>query len=142
MKKFPSKFFDLLKGVFSKVIQLFKNIRKSIIIKKAEKEITDRLVQFKIDFDKFMNEYYDYLPLPQGKSIIQNTLKSGKTFYLIVFNDVRKKNAMVLEIFSDPYFPLPSRYNLLQKIDITTFMDKIKENMQYSFESSKKTFLN
>ncbi len=135
-------FRDMLKNLFSKFSSLFNGIRKIIIIKSAEREISKKLSHFKEDFDNFMNEYYDYLPLPQGKSIIQNTLKSGKTFYLVVFNDVRKKHVSVIEIFSDPYFPLPSQYNLFQKIDITDFMDKIKENMQGIIDSRKKSFLN
>lgn len=140
------KFFEWIKKLYDAVLSgvstFFKGIKKWVVIRRAEKEITERLVKFKRDFDKFMNEYYDYLPLPQGKSIIQNTLKSGKTFYLVIFNDIRKKYATVVEIFSDPYFPLPSQYDLLQKIDITAFMDKIRENMQNTLERKKKVFLN
>ncbi|MEN2998026.1 MAG: hypothetical protein ABDH28_03200 [Brevinematia bacterium] len=142
IKAFLSGVGNFFKNSFLSITKPFKEIRKKIIIRKAEREITEKLTRFKSDFDSFMNEYYEYLPLPQGKSIIQNTLKSGKTFYLIVFNDVRKKYASVLEIFSDPYFPLPLQYNLLQRIDITTFMDKIRENMQNKLENKKKAFLN
>lgn len=137
-----SKIKDIFRNLYLKVISLFREIRKAIVIRKVEKEISEKLRHFKKDFDSFLNEYYDYLPLPQGKSIIQNTLKSGKTFYLVVFNDVRKKHVSVVEIFSDPYSPLPSGYNLFQKIDITSFMDKIKENIQEVSRSRRKSFLN
>lgn len=131
-----NKILGSLKNLISIFTNFFKEINRRIVIYKAQKEISRKLSKFKVEFDEFLNEYYDYLPIPQGKSIIQNTTRAGKTFYLVIFNDIRKKHAAVLEIFSDPYFPLPSHYNLLQKFDITTFMEKIKENIQNSIESS------
>ncbi|MCX8029630.1 MAG: hypothetical protein N2712_06520 [Brevinematales bacterium] len=137
IKGLLTELLEIFGKVFDKLGKLIYNIRKFFVIKSAEREISRKLNRFKREFDNFMNEYYDYLPLPQGKSIIQNTLKTGKTFYLVIFNDVRRKYAVISEVFSDPYFPLPSEYDLLQKIDITTFMEKIKENMQARLISRK-----
>lgn len=143
VKKILEVILKPFKFVISKVSDLIKEINRIVVIKTTERDITRKLNKFKVEFDEFMNEYYDYLPLPQGKSIIQNTLKSGKIFYLVIFNDIRKKYAFVSEIFSDPYFPLPSQYNLLQRIDITEFMNKIKENMETKLSAKKRRiFLN
>ncbi|MGC8767216.1 MAG: hypothetical protein ACP5PT_07590 [Brevinematia bacterium] len=126
-----------------KIKEVYMLIKKDMIIRQAQKDINKKLQEFKKEFDKLMNEYYDYLPLPQGKSIIENTTSSGKTFYLVVFNDTKRKNISIIEIYNNSFLSLPSHYLLLNRIDIKVLMSKVKENLEKSlYNETKKFFKN
>lgn len=144
--KFVVKFFDRFKkflvSLASKPREIYMLIKKDIMIRQAQKDINKRLIEFKKEFDKFLNDYYDYLPLPQGKSIIENTIASGKKFYLVVFNDTKRKNVYVVEIYNDSFLSLPSHYLLLNRIDIKVLISKIKDNLEKSLSRSRKIFQN
>ncbi|MGB9621739.1 MAG: hypothetical protein ACPL4C_04805 [Brevinematia bacterium] len=124
-----------------KIKEVYMLIKKDMIIRQAQKDINKKLQEFKKEFDKLMNEYYDYLPLPQGKSIIENTTSSGKTFYLVVFNDTKRKNISIIEIYNNSFLSLPSHYLLLNRIDIKVLMSKVKENLEKSLYNETKKFL-
>ncbi|MGC8963845.1 MAG: hypothetical protein ACP5KI_00540 [Brevinematia bacterium] len=126
-----------------KIKEVYMLIKKDMIIRQAQNDINKKLQEFKKEFDKLMNEYYDYLPLPQGKSIIENTTSSGKTFYLVVFNDTKRKNISIIEIYNNSFLSLPSHYLLLNRIDIKVLMSKVKENLEKSlYNETKKFFKN
>lgn len=144
--KFFSSILDRLRKSFMSLIskpkELYMLIKKDIMIRQAQRDINKRLMEFKKEFDKLLNDYYDYLPLPQGKSIIENTTQSGKTFYLVVFNDTKRKNVSIIEIYNDSFLSLPSHYLLLNRIDIKLLMSKIKDNLEKSLSKSRKFFEN
>ena len=130
-KSFPSRVWNLLYG-------LINDIKKDMIIRKAQKEVEKQLEEFRDSFDSLLNRYYDFLPLPQGKSIIENTVKSGKKVYVVVFNDTRNKNVRTVEIYSDTgFFALPPHYQVLQKINLSSFLDKVNGNIFKSFSDDK-----
>jgi len=130
-KSFPSKVWNSVKGVVE-------DIRKEIMIRKAQREVEKQLKEFRESFDALLNKYYDFLPLPQGKSIIENTVKSGKKVYVVVFNDSRNKNVRTVEIYSDTgFFALPPHYQILQKISLPSFLEKVKENIFKSIQENK-----
>ncbi len=124
--------------VWNSVVGIIEDIRKEIMIRKAQKEVEKQLNEFKESFDALLNKYYDFLPLPQGKSIIENTTKSGKKVYVVVFNDSRSKNVRTVEVYSDTgFFALPPHYQILQKISLHSFIEKVKENVFKSIHENK-----
>lgn len=118
-------------------------IKKDILIRKAQKEIRSIIEDFKKDFEKLINKYYEFLPLPHGKSIIENKLKNGKNIYLVIFNDTRKRSVETVEVFYEAFmYNFPKHYEILQRINMDYFLGKIKENAKREIINLDNKFFN
>ncbi len=116
-----------IKGIKNLIL----DVKKDLLVRKAQREMLKVLNNFKSDFEKLINQYYDFLPLPHGKSIIENKLKNGKIVYFVVFNDSRKRTVTTIEIYYEDFISaLPKQYELLQRINMDVFLGKVKENVK------------